>query len=364
MYAADATLQTTGNLYTIDPATGASTVVGPLPVPITGLAVAPSGTLYGVSGGRTGNTLYVIDRATGNATPVGALGLTAPDITFIGATLYGWTRDVPDQLVTIDIATGVATRVGAAPSIVRRAIAADGAGVLYAADQTNGVGSLDTVDPATGVLTTGPTVTGGANGRLNGMVFVGATLYGVDSLRTSANLITINITTGASITIGALPNNIDALAWMDDTDGDADGMPDFWEAFFGVSDPALDGDGDGLTNLQEFNNNGDPNDADTDNDGLNDGDEVNIHGTSVLSTDSDADGVNDGGELAIDRDPLVVDSILVESVSPAGMGVGAFSGPSSQASRWMRPAAPISCLRVMMAWQPLSTPCCPPRVRR
>jgi len=42
------------------------------------------------------------------------------------------------------------------------------------------------------------------------------------------------------------------------TDGDADGMPDAWETFFGVTDPAADADGDGYTNLQEYQGNTDP----------------------------------------------------------------------------------------------------------
>ena len=35
-------------------------------------------------------------------------------------------------------------------------------------------------------------------------------------------------------------------------DGDGDGIPDGWEAFYGVSDPGGDNDGDGISNLREY----------------------------------------------------------------------------------------------------------------
>lgn len=60
------------------------------------------------------------------------------------------------------------------------------------------------------------------------------------------------------------------------TDVDADGMPNDYEARFGFNpnfagDAAQDADGDGLTNLQEFQGGTVPRDADTDRDGISDG---------------------------------------------------------------------------------------------
>jgi Bacterial TSP3 repeat len=57
-------------------------------------------------------------------------------------------------------------------------------------------------------------------------------------------------------------------------DADSDGMPDAWEALFGVTDPAQDDDQDGLTNLLEFQNGTFPNQPDSDRDGYYDGQEV------------------------------------------------------------------------------------------
>lgn|GEM_PF-5447243 len=53
-------------------------------------------------------------------------------------------------------------------------------------------------------------------------------------------------------------------------DADEDGLPDWWELSYQVSDPTADDDGDGLTNLQEFAARTNPNLADSDGDGVAD----------------------------------------------------------------------------------------------
>ncbi|MBA8885145.1 hypothetical protein [Dokdonella fugitiva] len=59
-------------LWTVDPANGSATLVGPTGHTITGL-VARGGTLYG-AGGKGDNTFYRIDRETGAATAIGSFG--------------------------------------------------------------------------------------------------------------------------------------------------------------------------------------------------------------------------------------------------------------------------------------------------
>lgn len=80
-------------------------------------------------------------------------------------------------------------------------------------------------------------------------------------------------------------------------DADGDGLPDYWETLYGVSDPYGDDDGDGLSNLGELNCRTDPTDADSDGDGTEDGDE-----------DYDGDGVTN----SVQETPAIV------TTAPAG----------------------------------------------
>lgn len=75
-------------------------------------------------------------------------------------------------------------------------------------------------------------------------------------------------------------------AWSDE---DLDGMPDDWEASWGldsqVDDGALDEDGDGLENLAEYLYRTDPSDPDTDQDGVEDLEELQLGLDPLDSTD-------------------------------------------------------------------------------
>ncbi len=105
-------------LYTIDPVTGAASIVGPMGQSVTGLAAFGT-TLYGLGGDGT-NNLVTIDTLTGAAAPVGPLvnlasfsggGIAfAPDDTLWAIT------DPPGETVTIDKTTGVATLMAKVPS--------------------------------------------------------------------------------------------------------------------------------------------------------------------------------------------------------------------------------------------------------
>ncbi len=61
---------------------------------------------------------------------------------------------------------------------------------------------------------------------------------------------------------------------VDPTDANRNGIPDQWEALYGVSDRDPDPDHDGLTNQQEFDMGTDPLNADSDGDGFYDGEEA------------------------------------------------------------------------------------------
>jgi hypothetical protein len=77
-------------------------------------------------------------------------------------------------------------------------------------------------------------------------------------------------------------------------DADGDGLPDDWEATYGIDDPGMDEDGDGLSNLGEYKNSTDPTMMDTDGDGISDGWEVE-HGFNPLILDEAKVWNNQGG---------------------------------------------------------------------
>jgi hypothetical protein len=101
-----------------------------------------------------------------------------------------------------------------------------------------------------------------------------------------------------SVALTAVPN-----------DRDADGLPNIYEAYYGVSEPDADDDGDGLDNAAELDAGTSPVDADTDGDGVSDSAEANTYGTDPLEADSDADGLTDFDEITVHgTDPLAEDS--------------------------------------------------------
>ena len=86
-----------------------------------------------------------------------------------------------------------------------------------------------------------------------------------------------------------------------DDDNDNDGLPDWWEAKYGIDQSVpghamLDHDSDGLTTLQEYQFKTDPTKHDTDGDGWNDQSEINVHKTDPANADMDGDGLSDASD--------------------------------------------------------------------
>ena len=141
--------------------------------------------------------------------------------------------------------------------------------------------------------------------------------------------------------------NLDNDAYGDVCDSDIDGdqIPNNWEQSYSfnqysAADASLDTDSDGLTNLQEYQYGTHPRDADTDGDKAIDGWEVannfdplnpldgvdpagdedgdgltNLEelalGTDINNPDTDGDNMGDGDEVAIGRNPLVNEPVLI-----------------------------------------------------
>ena len=106
--------------------------------------------------------------------------------------------------------------------------------VTFATDSLPGSGLISAFDPTLGVFRYTPA---------HGFSGTGSFNFSASDGRTNSAL--------ASVTITVLPP----------PDRNANGLPDYWEAAWNVSDPNLDDDGDGLSNLQEYLANTNPTNA-------------------------------------------------------------------------------------------------------
>ena len=177
--------------------------------------------LYGVTTSvvRTGPRFLVhIDRATGLATPIGGpLGVRVADITFTAdGTLYGWSEST-DDLVTIDLTTGVATVVGdSGLGTAGSGIAFDNANnrLLFAGDDSNG--NLRAVDRATGTTTVVSTLNGSGNSVAALAFDCDGTLYGIqlDEDNTfTTQLVIIDPASGNVTVVGQSETRLDAIVF-------------------------------------------------------------------------------------------------------------------------------------------------------
>jgi len=208
-----------GVLYTINPATGAGTMVGATGDVLTGLAFDPTfTTLYGLNTGPfSDQSVFTVNVTTGATTLVGPSG-TPPknncgDITFVGTTLVGNSWD--GEFCSFNTATGAGTLIGTNPASQSLAIAADSDQTIYILYGSS-PGELCTVNPATGALTLVGIPFGDiGTDTICAMTFLDGVLYGVtagnQSSVAAARLVTINPTTAAVTTVGNLPDFIDAL---------------------------------------------------------------------------------------------------------------------------------------------------------
>jgi hypothetical protein len=236
LYVATGSKGAAGVLYTVNPLTAAFTMVAPITtgagaIGLTGLAFDPlNGVLYGITGFESPNSprnLVTINPTTGAATIMGALtdtfasvGLT--DISFRSdGTLFGIS---PSTLYTINLGSGALTSIGSTgENPPGGGLAFNSSGTLYSAGIATG--TVDTLNTLTGARTVGPTMTNAPHaGTLGAMMALGFSssdiLYSPNSAReqngatiTTVNLVTINTSTGLVTDIGSLPGNVDALAF-------------------------------------------------------------------------------------------------------------------------------------------------------
>jgi hypothetical protein len=215
----------TSDLYTINPANGAATSVGPIGYAVTGMVFA-NGTLFGVTTSHSAaspRSLIRIDPATGAGTLVGSYGSCCQNIADIAfnpakGKIFGW-GEGPDDLVKIHKATGEADVAGdSGKSTFGDAMSFNSAGKLFAAiDGT--CNPIYKVKTSTGEVSPGATLGAGPFGcghTLNAGAFAcdGSTFYAsAGSFGSSADLVTVDVHSGAITTMGPSVNHLDALAW-------------------------------------------------------------------------------------------------------------------------------------------------------
>jgi hypothetical protein len=225
------------NLYSINPTTGAATLVGATGFnEVSAIAFDGSGTLYGVGHIGAGLPLLItINTTTGAGTQVGATGLVFnfTDMSFrhSDGKLYAYSKSASQSVWTINKGTGAATLVGPSGAV------GDGNGLafstvppdtLYKGDKL----FLSTINQATGTATAPmPLIYPIPNSRVNGMDFdASGTLWA--SVNSAPNTIappdsqiapaiavvsnnylaTINTSTGVVTKIGDTVNGLDSLA--------------------------------------------------------------------------------------------------------------------------------------------------------
>lgn len=200
-------------LYSIDPATGTATLIGPTgQVRMIGLVVDTDSTIYAISE-ESNSKLWTLDGSTGVATLVGALGfnLQEGDMTIDPLTGVMYVANgLGDNLYTVSKTTGAATLVGSFGAAGR-----DVSGLQFIGSTLYGlalrdaaIDALGTVDALTGLFTTiGDTGTNcgviAALGRdpSSGTTFIGcpATNFGSNN-----QLFSVDLATGSATLVGPL----------------------------------------------------------------------------------------------------------------------------------------------------------------
>jgi hypothetical protein len=139
---------TAASLYTMDPAIGATTLIGATGQSnLISMAIDPTtGDIYAVRSGS--DQLFSIDITTGAATLIGAIGTgNIPDLTFDSAgNLYAWTQGSSD-LVSINKTTGIGTVIPSSINTTQTGLAFDTSDNLYLKDRDE----IHRIDPVTGV---------------------------------------------------------------------------------------------------------------------------------------------------------------------------------------------------------------------
>jgi hypothetical protein len=216
-----------GNLYSVDPATAAAKLIGPIrlgetAVGITAVATHPrTGVFYGITGGLSPavpRSLVTVDLDSARATLVAPMAMRGSDLAFgPDGTLYMWVPEAK-RLVKVDAESGAIEPLG--PSGIEAGpsggLAIDrGGGKAYVA-ATGANGTLDVIDLESGKGTPGPQLTGAPFPvSIDNMTIApSGVLYAVNSnggAPSNAALVTIDVASAAITQVGTLPRDTRGL---------------------------------------------------------------------------------------------------------------------------------------------------------
>jgi len=140
---------TPGGLITIDPGTGAGTLIGPTGIlgdfgdaGVPALAIKTTGEMYAMDI-NTASNLYRVDATTGAATKIAGTSLNSPTaIAFNGLDIL-WAVDLVGDLFVVDDTSGASTRVGPTGQFIKGLAFDPVDGALWASDASGGVYTLD-----------------------------------------------------------------------------------------------------------------------------------------------------------------------------------------------------------------------------
>jgi hypothetical protein len=195
------------DLITIDPATGAlDTVIGLTGMTgVGGLAISPiDWTIYAVGGGGGTPGLHTLDPMTGAATLVSG-GVRASDMAFdstgtLYAVMAGGGTGTWGELATIDLATGGVTSIGGS-FFGGIGVAFDSSDTLYIKEGQ----VLHTVDPSTGAILTTVVLDRFLQNTLT--INEADTLYAAEWLTAGSQIVTLDPVTGALTSLpGTVPD--------------------------------------------------------------------------------------------------------------------------------------------------------------
>ncbi len=195
-----------GDLYTVNPATGATVEVGAMGTTMYDIAEYDNA-LYGISGT---SALYSINTSTGHATEIGTgTGDALDALTFNNSGILYAAGVSEDTLYTINLTSGLATSVPGETNTTAYNAAGDLQflnGNLYmttGGSGSNAPSTLVTVNLTTGNMTTDGAIKVGSTAvdDVFGLVDLNNVLYGFTSPSGTGEVITLNTTTGAATNV-------------------------------------------------------------------------------------------------------------------------------------------------------------------